>query len=282
MSSTLNAMDATPLTAVERTALALCTYINTNPSAKALQTAFHRQFGRWWIQGAIGHRLRMSGLEHAVGLRPDRGVLLCANHRSFFDQYVLMSVLYQRAEWPRRCYFPVRANFFYEEWSGIVVNGFIGGFAMWPPIFRQRDSAHAELNKRALEEISVFIAEPGTIVGMHPEGTRGKGPDPYELLAAQPGVGQVVMRSRPIVLPVFINGLGNDLLSELTSRWDARSAEERPINCVFGAPVDFGELLDGKPRPAQYKRVADRILDAIRGLGEIERGLRAGPRAPTP
>jgi 1-acyl-sn-glycerol-3-phosphate acyltransferase len=273
-------MDEPPLTAVERTALALCTYINTHRSAKALQTAFHRQFGTRWIQAAIGHRLRFTGLEHAVGLRPDRGVLLCANHRSFFDQYVLMSVLYDHADWPRRCYFPVRANFFYEEWSGIVVNGVIGGFAMWPPIFRQRDSAHAELNKRALDEISDFISEPGTIVGMHPEGTRGKGPDPYELLQAQPGVGQVVMRSRPIVLPVFINGLGNEIVRELTSRFDPRASSERPIHCVFGAPVDFGDLLEGKPRPAQYKRVADRILAAIRSLGEIERGLR--PAAPPP
>jgi 1-acyl-sn-glycerol-3-phosphate acyltransferase len=267
-------MEAPRLTAVERTALALCTYINTNRSAKAVQTAFHRQFGTRWIQAAIGHRLRFTGLEHAANLRPDRGVLLCANHRSFFDQYVLMSVLYEHAEWPRRCYFPVRANFFYEAWSGIVVNGFIGGFAMWPPIFRQRDSAHAALNKRALDEINDFISEPGTIVGMHPEGTRGKGPDPYELLAAQPGVGQVVMRSKPIVLPVFINGLGNDLLRELTSRWDERAPEERPIHCVFGAPVDFGGLLEGTPRPAQYKRVADRILGTIRSLSEIERGLR--------
>lgn len=269
-------MDALPLTAVERTALALCTYINTNPNAKAMQTAFHRQVGTRWIRAAIGHRLRFSGLEHVVGLNPDRGVLLCANHRSFFDQYVLMTVLYEHAGWPRRCYFPVRANFFYEEWGGIVVNGVIGGFAMWPPIFRQRDSAHADLNKQALDEICEFIREPGTIVGMHPEGTRGKGPDPYALLHAQPGVGTVVMRARPIVLPVFINGLGNELLRELTSRFDAQSPSERPINCVFGAPVDFGELLEGKPRPAQYKRVADRILEAIRALGHIERGLREG------
>ena len=265
------APDASPLTPVERTALALCTYVNTNARAKLLQTAFHRQFGTRWIQAAIGRRLRFVGLSHATGLVADRGVLLCANHRSFFDQYVLMSVLYSQASWPRRCYFPVRANFFYEEWSGIAVNAVIGGFVMWPPIFRQRDEAHAELNRRALDEICELASEPGTVVGMHPEGTRGKGPDPYQLLPAQPGVGQVVMKARPIVLPVFINGLGNDVARELTSRFDAKAPAERPIYVVFGPPVDFGALLDGTPRPAQYKRVADRIIDTIRALGEVER-----------
>jgi len=254
---------------VERTALALCTYVNRNAGAKALQTAFHRQVGNRWIQGAIGRRLRFIGLEGAIALEPDRGVLLCANHRSFFDQYVLMSILYDRASWPKRCFFPVRSNFFYEAWSGIAVNGIIGGFVMWPPIFR--DVSRSEENKHAIDEICELIQEPGTVVGMHPEGTRGKGPDPYELLPAQPGVGQVVMRARPIVLPAFINGLGNNILSELTSRWNSKAG---PINCVFGAPVDFGDLLEGKPRPAQYKRVADRIAAEIKKLGEIERKAR--------
>ena len=109
---------------------------------------------------------------------------------------------------------------------------------------------------------------------MHPEGTRGKGPDAYELLPAQPGVGQIVMRARPIVLPVFIHGLTNDVMKEVTSFMDKKAPDERPIYCVFGAPVDFGTLLDGTPRPAQYKRVADKIRDAIIGLSEIERKAR--------
>ncbi len=265
-----------PLSPVERTALAVCEYVNRNPRAKALQTAWQRNVSNRWVYAIIEKRLRLFGLEKVAGLAPDRGVLLCANHRSFFDQYILMSVLYKRTPWPERCYFPVRSNYFYEAWSGLAVNGVIGGFVMWPPIFR--DAARAELNKRAIDDISDVIREPGTVVGMHPEGTRGKGPDPYELLPAQPGVGQVVMRARPIVLPAFIHGISNDILKEVGARFSPRRARERPINCVFGAPVEFGGLLDGKPRPAQYKRVADRILEEIRKLGEIERAERSKER----
>ena len=50
---------------------------------------------------------------------------------------------------------------------------------------------------------------------MHPEGTRGKGPDPYELLPAQPGVGKLALVGKPVVIPAFILGLGNDIVEDV-------------------------------------------------------------------
>jgi 1-acyl-sn-glycerol-3-phosphate acyltransferase len=165
----------------------------------------------------------------------------------------------------------VRSNYFYEEWSGLLVNGLIGGFVMYPPIYR--DAARSTENKLSIEKLAEVLHRPGTIVGMHPEGTRGKGPDPYQLLPAQPGVGQIIMRARPIVLPAFIHGLGNDVTREVRDNY--RSPPANPIHVVFGDPVELGALLEGSPRPAQYKRVADRVLAAIAALGEEERRLRA-------
>src|SRR6185436_13435431 len=52
---------------------------------------------------------------------------------------------------------------------------------------------------------------PGNIIGFHPEGTRNKSDDPYSFLPAQPGVGKLILASRPQVIPVFIAGLCNDL-----------------------------------------------------------------------
>lgn len=256
---------------VERVAVAVCRFVNERPGAKRAQSVYHRLFGDRVVRASIGRRVRTHGLEHATGLAPDRGVLLCSNHRSFFDQYVLMSLLYNTASWTERCYFPVRSNYFYEAWSGLVLNGLIGGFVMYPPIFR--DTSRSAENRGSLELLTEVLAQPGTLVGMHPEGTRGKGPDPYQLLPAQPGVGQIVMRARPIVLPAFINGIGNDFLGEVTANY--LRPEARPIHVVFGPPVDFGTLLGGSPRPAQYKRVADHLLGAIAKLGERERALRS-------
>ena len=52
---------------------------------------------------------------------------------------------------------------------------------------------------------------------MHPEGTRGKGPDPYEFLPAQPGVGKLALVAQPIVIPAFILGLGNNIVEDIRS-----------------------------------------------------------------
>ena len=65
--------------------------------------------------------------------------------------------------------------------------------------------------------------------------------------------------------------MSNDFGYEVTSRFRRGTP---PIIIIFGEPVDFGTLLDGTPRPAQYKRVADRVRAEIIRLGERERNLR--------
>jgi len=61
--------------------------------------------------------------------------------------------------------------------------------AMYPPIFRER--SRAALNLVGLDELAWLLRRGGTFLGIHPEGTRGKGDDPYTLLPAQPGVGRI-------------------------------------------------------------------------------------------
>ena len=111
----------------------------------------------------------------------------------------------------------------------------------------------------------------GNVVGLHPEGTRNRGADPYTLLPAQPGVGEVVYWAKPIVLPAFILGLGNDLAAQVRSNFDGTGL---PITLVFGAPVDMSAFACQPPRRRTYKRVADRLRAAIAELAEQERQIR--------
>jgi 1-acyl-sn-glycerol-3-phosphate acyltransferase len=115
---------------------------------------------------------------------------------------------------------------------------------------------------------------PGTLVGMHPEGTRGKGDDPYDLLPAQPGIGQMILAAKPIVIPLFVNGLDNDLVGVIRRTYSPDIRRREPITLVWGPPVDYSDFLGQKPRAALYKRVADRVRDAIGQLGQRERELR--------
>jgi len=266
--------DGPELSRAERLSLAVTRFVNERPRAKQAQHVFLSRFNQSWVRYAIGRRIYVDNIEWLLDRPSERGVLLCMNHRSYFDAYITMFSLYELgAMWANKIYFPVRSNFFYEHPVGFAVNLVIGGGALYPPIFR--DTARAELNRDALDRMVRFLDQPGALVGMHPEGTRGKGPDPYELLPAQPGVGQVVLRARSLVVPAFVNGLSNSYVQDITDTYRRDIRRERPIIIAFGGPVDYDDLAQQKPRAALYKRTADRVRQAIIDLGGREREIRA-------
>jgi 1-acyl-sn-glycerol-3-phosphate acyltransferase len=200
---------------------------------------------------------------------PNKSYLCVCNHRSFFDLYVVTTLLVLEGM-PHRMLFPVRSNFFYDNPLGFVVNGLMSFFAMYPPVFRERQ--RASLNLAGLDEVAWLLRRGGAFVGVHPEGTRKKDGDPYSFLPAQSGVGRIIRHAKVDVIPVFINGLTNDLARQVASNATGRG---EAVHVVFGRPVDFGHLLDENPSPRLYKQLAERSIDAIRKLGQEERELRA-------
>ncbi len=261
------------LTRSERAALALGRFINERALAKRAQQLWLTRFNQMWVRQLIGRRVFADNIEWLTHRPSDGGVVFCLNHRSYFDAYITMFALFERgATWPRKMYFPVRSNFFYERALGAAVNLVIGGGALYPPIFR--DNAKSELNRDALRRVVGFLAEPGALVGLHPEGTRNKGLDPYDLLPAQPGIGQIVLQARPLVVPIFINGLSNSYLADITSTFRRDIRRANPVIIALGEPLDYADLAAQKPRATLYKKMSDRIRDAIIALGQREKMLR--------
>jgi 1-acyl-sn-glycerol-3-phosphate acyltransferase len=258
----------------ERVALAAGRRTNEGRVGKLLQEGWLRAISYSWIRPAIGKRIFVDGMHNLTELRPDRGVLFVSNHRSFFDQYTLLLICFSaRIPWSRRLYFPVRANFFYERPLGMAVNYLVAGGAMYPPIYRQKE--RKVLTDDALDRTVKFLQEPGTVVGLHPEGTRGKGPDPYEFLPAQPGVGKIALLANPTVIPWFIHGLGNDIVDDIRATFKSGVRRNRPVIAVVGEPLDLSDLAAQKPRPTLYKKTADRCMTRIGELSVRERELRA-------
>ncbi len=267
------AQDA-PLTRIEKLALRFGELANEDPRGKWLQTKFLRGFSYVWVRKAIARRMLAEGLEDLMALRPTAGVMLVANHRSFFDSYCMLLACYMGpVPWSKSLQFPVRSNFFYDKPLGIVINAAIAGGAMYPPIFRQAE--RRQLNDEALERMVEILQRPGSVLGMHPEGTRGKGPDPYALLPAQPGVGKVALLAKPMIVPAFINGLGNNILEDIRINFTKEARRSKAIITVFGPPIDYEDLKAEKPRPTLYKKAADRFMIEVKKLAEIERALRA-------
>ncbi len=265
-----NFNESKQLTTTERVVVKLCETINEKPLPKRLQRVFHNSFGKHFIRLCSSNLLEVHGMEHVHNLSPEHGVLLCSNHRSFFDMYVVTSILRnEKAHWFKNIFFPVRSNFFYDKWSGLALNLALSGGAMYPPIFRDRK--RTELNKVAIQRIVELLQRKGTVIGMHPEGTRGKGEDPYELLPAKPGIGQMALRSKASVLPIWITGMSNDLGGQIRSNFRTGARKGVPVRVTFGAPVNLEDLYgqDSSQRPVQQE-AADRIMEHIRQLSQEE------------
>jgi 1-acyl-sn-glycerol-3-phosphate acyltransferase len=225
--------------------------------------------GSLWIHHCTKNLRHIHGLERLPKLDRRQSYIVVSNHRSFFDMYVISGDLVRRGM-QHRIVFPVRSTFFYDNPIGLFVNGVMSFFAMYPPLFRERKKLI--LNPTSLDELSWLLKRGGMFCGIHPEGTRKKDDDPYSFLPAQRGVGRIIHGARVPVIPVFINGLINDLPRQIESNFDGSGRE---ILVVYGKPIDFGDLLDEPANARTEQRIAERTLEAIGLLGQEEKRLRA-------
>jgi 1-acyl-sn-glycerol-3-phosphate acyltransferase len=259
------AIEPTPsagLTGFTRVAVPLLGWWNTSPRCQRLVMAFVRNVSHRWIQAAMSNRLVVEGEAHVRSMAPTRGVLMVANHRTFWDMYIATSVVGARNGFIQRLHFPVRSRFFYTNPLGVGINLAVAGGAMWPAMFGGFDR-HGR-NAAAIAAVVRALDEPGTLVGIHPEGTRNKSPDPTRLLPAKGGAGRILQAIHPdvLVLPYFLTGLTNHLPREIVGNFLPEGRRPPPIRIVFGEAVRAGDLdRSGTPRDA-----SGRLLDQVRAL----------------
>ena len=220
----------------------------------------------------VNRRIEVHGLERLDGIPPGAPILLVANHRTFFDLFILGWFLIRHPRLTRRVNFPVRSNFFYERPQGLFLSAVFTGGSMFPPFFRSAEKKG--MNRLSMSILLEKLRTPGQMVGFHPEGTRNKTDDPYALLPAQPGAGELALKARPVVVPAFILGLTNSPWAELK----ANLRRERPVIAVFGEPVQLPEPRD--TRLSHHKKFADLLNERIAALGAEERALRNAASPP--
>lgn len=230
-----------------------------------------RRLGAFWIEQCVKNVRKVHGIERLGTLDPNKSYICVSNHRSFFDMYLITAFLVWRDLLPHRILFPVRSKFFYDNPAGLAVNGLMSFFAMYPPVFRERKRMF--LNRAMMDETSRLLRQGGVFVGLHPEGQRNPGEDPYELLPARFGVGKIIQDSHAMVIPAFVHGLGNDLPKQVRGNFDGTGPD---VNLVFGAPIDFSELAAGPRTQKTQVAIAERCLDAVRELGHEEKRIRYG------
>ena len=268
------------LSPFERFAFRVARRMNTG-AWKRFWTLCQKTLGAGWIHVSTYNLMRVNGLEHVEAVSHERPLLLVANHRSFFDMYVVSTVLFRNTKWRKQLFFPVRGRFFYDTAGGLLVNLVMGWWSMFPPFFAGGDNPKTEqreFDKFSMRLLAHLCREgAGNVIGFHPEGTRNKNSDPYSYLRPQPGVGKLIKDARPQVVPVFIAGLGNDLKRQVLGNW--RGGE--PVRVHFGPALDFSEFYGRRDSARTYMEIAAFVMSKIAELGEQDRAQFALSQKPT-
>lgn len=253
------------LTPFERLAFRLVRRMNQG-AWQRIWFAGERTLGARWIEGIVGPLLQVHGLEHVAATSRDRPLLLVANHRSFFDLYLVMSTLFRRLPGWRSTCFPVRGRYYYQTLGGLALNAAAAWWSMYPPFFHE--PARRQFDLWSLEELADLCRDgAGRLVGFHPEGRRNLACDPYQLLPAQPGLGRLVHTANAVVIPAFIGGLSNSIGEILRRRWH----DGEPIRVWFGPQIDYTEFLQQRGSNRVYHAMGERTMDRIAALGREDR-----------
>ncbi|HEX7122814.1 MAG TPA: lysophospholipid acyltransferase family protein [Gemmatimonadaceae bacterium] len=233
---------------------------------KEVWVFFQRQVGARWVGLIAEPQLEVFGFEHVTRTTAERPLLLVANHRSVFDLIVVSEVLFRRLDRPIRINFPIRGRGYYQTVTGVLANGLVGFWCMFPPLFAL--PTHQAYDRYALHLLIELCREGrGNVIGIHPEGGRNRDPDPYSFRKLQPGTGRIIHAARPQVLPVFIAGLGNSLARQVSNLWQRRE----PIRVHFGPEPDLSPFYTQPAKGSTYKAITEFVMDRVRELAEQDR-----------
>ena len=195
----------------------------------------------------LAFRLEVSGLEH---LPATGAVLVVANHVSFRDPLLLVTLAHDRGRRLRALVVEAAFDYPVTGWflrsSGMILVPAGAG--------RARAASTAEAALAAGEAVLVY-----------PEGTI---PRAGQVVAAQPGVGWLALRSGAPVLPVASLGMERVGPAVRLNEWLARGLRRRPVRVVVGTPVPLDDLRRSLP---------EGVRGPSRALGAGPAGGRALP-----
>jgi len=178
------------------------------------------------------------GLER---LPREGGVILAANHVSFWDPPVLGATL------PREFASMTRASFFGVPGFGPLLTS-LGAFPV--------GSGHSDL--RAFRHARAVLAGGGALL-VFPEGGRMRD---GALHRGLPGVGLLVAHTRVPVVPLYVSGT-NHIRRCIARREQVRIAIGEPLPAALWLPAGEPSTPSGRDR---YQAISDRVMQEIARL----------------
>ena len=177
-----------------------------------------------------------------VGSVPGRGgVLVAANHASYFDIPLLGCGM------TRRAWYLGRSDLFVKGLKGILE--WLG----WIPLRLGR------LDRKAFDRAIELIRQ-GRVVVIYPEGSRTQD---GSLRQAKPGLGMIVAQTGCPVVPAYLKGTYEVLPT------GAKRPRFRPVTVLFGAPLYFQKPGDNGETKQFYQEVSRTVMERIAELGGV-------------
>ncbi|TFG65128.1 MAG: 1-acyl-sn-glycerol-3-phosphate acyltransferase [Gemmatimonadales bacterium] len=188
-----------------------------------------------------------------------RNTLLISNHQSLIDSFFVGFACYFGPSFVKPYLIPwnpAGEEFFYQNawqswWSD-----------QWKciPVRRRRRDLSA-LNRM------LHALKSGTMI-LFPEGTRTRTGD---IEKGRPGAGVVILKDRPTVIPVTIDGM-NDVLP-IDARWPRVF---KRVYIVFGKPIDYTALLTDDASREASQQIVDHVMEVVKAQMDWIQELKAG------
>jgi 1-acyl-sn-glycerol-3-phosphate acyltransferase len=188
-------------------------------------------------------RPKVTGLQY---IPKQGGVLLAANHLSFFDSIVIPVLV------PRRVVFLAKEDYFVQPGTlGAAQRIWMESMGAMPV---DRDDPQAAVGSL---EIAQQVLERGEVFVIYPEGTRSRD---GRLYRGRTGVAHLALAAGVPVVPVGIQGTQN------LQPVGASIPRLAKVTVTFGPPLDFTGQFEGVPGGKARRIATDQVMKAIAGL----------------
>ena len=179
----------------------------------------------------------------------DSGMVLAANHLSWFDPIVISHVLWDNGRPPR---FLAKDSLFRVP----VVGWVLRNAGQIPVVRGTRDAA-------AAVEAAVDAAAAGECVIVYPEGTITKDPDLWPM-AAKTGAARIALTAGVPVIPMAHWG-AQEVMGPY--RKEFKAFPRKTMHVLIGPPVELDDLrAEGEPDAESLRQATDRVMAAITAL----------------
>ncbi len=194
-------------------------------------------------------------------------VLYCLNHNSLIDNFAFESAVYFPKMAFKSRYLPInladRRNFFGDPSSPHLRDRVL--CLLGRHFFRHLRAFPVDRKRRDLEQVDQWIEMlKENIVVVFPEGTRSRS---GEIGPGRAGVGKLIYKARPIVIPVRMIGM-----SRVLGVGRVLPGTFNRIRICIGKPLDLSPYLDQPVSEIQeeeltlYRDIADTVVTAIRSI----------------